>query len=366
MSQTFPVKRIAELEYAPPPEIGEPDCRPASEFRRLNLNEALVPPSPRALNAMRAALDSAEAYADHSCLALANLLTTRTGIPAAHISFGNGSGELLTMTATIAIEPGDEAIFPTPTFPTCAKGVSIAGGTLIDVPVKADGVNDVEAMLAALTDKTRLFYLCTPNNPTGGTITEDDLHSAITQVPDTCLLVIDEAYHEFAKAEGAPDVLAMLAQRTGPWVVTRSFSKAYCMAGMRVGYAFCSNADIRNALWSLRGNFNVNRVALAGAVAAMKDDAHLEKTLANLIAERQRLAEGLKDLGFEPFSSQANFITASCPQPAAELSDMLHACGLMVQPLPWPGDNGSLRITIGTRRDIDDLLLNLDKRLNPS
>jgi len=359
MSHGLPIGRIEALEFPRPPEIAEPDCHRAAGLRRLNLNESLLPPSPKAVQAMTEALGQAESYPDHGCAALANLLLARTGLAVDRISFGNGSGELLTMAATLAIEPGDEAIFPSPTFPTCAKGVLIAGGRVIDVPVQADGVNDIDAMLAAVTDKTRLFYICSPNNPTGGTIAEDELLKATKAVPDDCLLVVDEAYHEFARAEGAPDVLALLEQRSGPWAVTRSFSKAYCMAGMRVGYVFCSSSDLRQAFWKLRGNFNVSRIGLAGAVAAMQDEAYLHDTLAALLRERSRLAEGLEQLGFQAYPTQANFITALAPRPATELSAALAQHGLLVQAMPWPGGFGSLRITIGDADDVDNLLRRL-------
>ncbi len=349
-------RRIADLSIARPPEIAEPDCRPASDMRRLNLNESLLPPSPHALAAMAEALQQAQAYTDHGCSALAVLLSERTGLPANRISFGNGSGELLTMAAAIALEPGDEAIFPAPTFPTCAKGVAVSGGRLVEVPVRADGANDIPAMLAALTDKTRLFYVCTPNNPTGAAIGEDDLIAAIEGVPAGCLLVVDEAYHEFAAAEGYPDVLSLLDKRSGPWVVTRTFSKAYCMAGLRVGYAFTSDTELRNAFWKLRGNFNVNRIGLAGAVAAMKDEAYLQETLSSLLTQRKRLAAGLEEMGFENLPSQANFLTSLSPEPASGLADGLAGRGLLVQAMPWPGGNGSLRITIGEARDVDELL----------
>ncbi len=349
-------RRIADLAIARPPEIAEPDCRPAADVRRLNLNESLLPPSPQALAAMADALQDAQAYTDHGCSALSALLTERTGLPADRISFGNGSGELLTMAAAIALEPGDQAVFPTPTFPTCAKGVAVAGGRIVEVPVRSDGVNDIPAMLSAMTDKTRLFYVCTPNNPTGAAIGEEDLTAAIEGVPEDCLLVVDEAYHEFAAAEGFPDVLALLAERNGPWVVTRTFSKAYCLAGMRVGYAFTSDAELREAFWKLRANFNVNRVGLAGAVAAMKDEEYLRETLNGLLTQRSRLAAGLEGLGFENLPSQANFLTSLAPQPAADLAGALAAGGILVQPMPWPGGNGSLRITIGEARDVDTVL----------
>ena len=363
MLQQIPVERISDLEFIRPPEIAEPDCRRSSELRRLNLNESLQPPSPNAISAMTEALASAESYPDHSCAALAALLASRTGISADRISFGNGSGELLSQAATLAMEVGDEAVFPVPTFPVCIKGVHIAGGKVIEVPVDSDGVNNVDAMLEAVTPKTRLFYLCTPNNPTGGAIGAPGLLKAIEKVPDDCLLLIDEAYHEFAKAEGSPEVLSLLKARNGPWAVTRSFSKAYCLAGMRVGYVITSSRKLCQAFWTLRGNFNVNRVALAGAVAAMKDEAYLQSTLKTLIHQRNRLAEGLQNLGFEIFPSQANFLTVKTPRKASALASHLAKYGLLVQSMPWPGGFGSLRVTIGDAHDVDQLLRHLGEIL---
>jgi len=363
MFDDLPVRRIADLKFTEPPEIAEPDCRREKGLRRLNLNESLRPPSPKAIQAMADALGDVESYPDHGCAALAELLAGRTGIPVDRISFGNGSGELLTMAAALAIEPGDDAVFPTPTFPTCAKGVNIAGGNVIEVPVDAAGVNDVDAMLAAMTDRTRLFYLCTPNNPTGGVIAETALKKAAEGVPDDCLLVVDEAYYEFAHAEAACDVLALLKSRTGPWAVTRTFSKAYSMAGIRIGYVFTSNTELQKAFWKLRGNFNVNRIGLAGAVAAMKDEAYLGDTLAALIVERTRLEKGLEGLGFSVYPTQANFLTARAPKPATELSAALARHGLLVQPMPWPGGFGTLRITIGNADDIDNVLQHLRNEL---
>ena len=220
------------------------------------------------------------------------MIRDHTGIPLDRISFGNGSAEILVALAMLSINEGDEAILPSPTFPTCGKGVQIAGGTIVNVPLRGDGVNDVPAMLAAMTDRTRLFYLCSPNNPTGGILTAAELTEAAQRVPDTCLLVIDEAYFEFSQKEGGPDVLSVLAGRKGPWVVTRSFSKAYCLAGMRIGYALASDAEIQKGLWQLRPNFNIGRASLAAATAAMLDEAYLQEMLARTIAASSEESDG--------------------------------------------------------------------------
>jgi histidinol-phosphate aminotransferase len=362
----IPVETIAGLSVQPPPEIPEAAARLSRSQRRLNLNESLLPPSPKALAAMREALDDIQSYPDHACTALRALIAERAGIRPDRISFGNGSGELLTMAATVAVGPGDEAIFPTPTFPTGIKGVDLARGKVIRVPVKADGVNDIDAMLAAVTGATRLFYVCTPNNPTGGAMSEAALARAIREVPDDCLLLVDEAYHEFAVAEGFPDALPLLARRRGPWAVTRSFSKAYCLAGIRVGYVIAGDAGIAQAFWKLRGNFNVSRVASAGALAAFQDTDYLDQVVSAIRQQRERLAEGLRQLGCDVLPSQANFLTARAPLPAQGLADALAAEGLLVQAMPWPDAQGTIRVTIGTPADTAAVLASLGRLLRHS
>lgn len=356
----LPIARVRAITFPPPPLNAEPGSPQGLALARLHLNEAPTGPSSKAIEAAAAALAYAHRYPDHAAVELVRQIASATHIPADRISVGNGSGEILVALAQLAIEPGDEAVFPAPTFPTCGKGVQIAGGRLIHVPLRADGVNDVPAMLSAITDRTRLFYLCTPNNPTGGILPADDLARAAREVPDTCLLLVDEAYFEFARDEGGPDVLAILRDRTGPWVVTRSFSKAYCLAGLRAGYALCSSGEIRDGLWSLRPNFNLNRTALAAASAAMLDTAHLDNVLGHARAERNRIAGVLRDMGCEPFPGAANFVTFWPGGDAAAIAGRMKAQGVLVQALPWPDADGSLRVTIGTREENDRFLTCLE------
>ncbi|MVO17350.1 pyridoxal phosphate-dependent aminotransferase [Parasedimentitalea huanghaiensis] len=359
----LPIEKIRGITYPPPPSITEEATGVAADVLRLNLNESHLPPSPNALAAAAQALTQTNRYPDHGCSTLTAVISKRTGIPASRISFGNGSGEILVALAMLSINEGDEAVMPTPTFPTCGKGVQIAGGKVVSVPVLPDGSNDVITMLAAVTPDTRLFYLCNPNNPTGAILTASDLELAARQVPDTVLLVVDEAYFEFAQAEGGPDVLKILANRAGPWVVTRSFSKAYCMAGMRVGYALASDEGIHKALWQLRPNFNVNRVAIAAATAAMNDDRYLQACLTHTISERKRLETALTHLGFSALPSFANFLTVVPPISADIISSSLAVENILVQAMPWPGGNGALRITIGSQPNTDRLIRAINKFL---
>jgi histidinol-phosphate aminotransferase len=360
----LPGQRLAGFSH--PPAIAEPDGRLASDGRRLHFNESAYPPSPAALAAMTAAVAETSRYPDHGCSALRQRLSRKNDVAEDRISFGNGSTELLAQIARISIAAGDEAIVPAPTFPTCAESVVLSGGTVVSVPVTEEGYNDVIAMLAAITDKTRLFYLCTPNNPTGTAIPADLVRRAATEVPDNCMLAIDEAYFEFSSAREGDSVLDILKTRTGPWVITRSFSKAYGLAGMRVGYAFTSDAELCTAFWNLRTSFNINRVALAGTAAALDDEDYLADVLHKTTTERGRLFAGLESLGFKPFQSEANFVTCRSVGPAARFVKALAGKGIMISAMQWPDENGCLRIGVGGPDDTTSVLEGLKEVLATS
>lgn len=356
MSNPIPLPHLLDDNLCVTPVVPEPDATFDKDIRRLYLNESAWPASPRALKAMVDAVADATRYPDHSCQALARELSTRTGIPENRMVFGNGSSEILTLIPKVVLNPGDEAIMPAPTFPVCAINVGLAGGQVTNVPVAGDGRNDIPAMLAALSDRTRIFYLCTPNNPTGTVLPADELRLAAREVPSDCLLVVDEAYAEFSPAGEGDGVLDILADRDGPWVVTRTFSKAYGLAGLRVGYALTSDENLQKALWNLRGSFNVSRVGLAGAVAALQDQPYLVDVVQKTNKERDRLSEGLFGLGFTPCPSSANFVTARSIGPASRYVQALAKKNILIGALPWPDEDGCLRITVGNPDDTDAVL----------
>lgn len=363
MTTRFPTKKVRNIAFPPPPAFAESNSCPDPDIARLMLNEAPFEPSPRATAAATASLVHANRYPDQGCTELVSEISARTGVDINRIVVGNGSVEVLVALAMLALEEGDEAIVPAPTFPACLKGIQIAGGNRIDVPVRPDGANDVPAMLTALSDRTRLFYLCTPNNPTGNILSASELVETAREVPDDCLLVIDEAYCEFAMREGGPDILDILATRRGQWAITRSFSKAYCLAGLRVGYALVSDGDISDGLKMLHASFNVNRAAQAAAVAAMRDDDHMQGILTQTIEERTRLCAALQQRGCSVLPSFANFLTARLPCPAKPVAQTLAEDGIVTQYLPWPNADGALRITVGSRPETDRLISMLDNIL---
>ncbi len=163
---------------------------------------------------------------------------------------------------------------PTPSFPRYRIATAIAGASAHLIRIADDGANDVEAMIAAIDDRTRIVFACTPNNPSGAPLSAEALDRLVTGVPDTILLVVDEAYAEFNAFEGGGDALPHLAKRKGPWISTRTFSKAFSLAGLRLGYALCSDAAIAEGLVKVKCNFNLNRLAVHAGLAALQDAAY--------------------------------------------------------------------------------------------
>lgn len=350
-------ERIAGVPLGAPPSSPEPDLKLDPKQRRLHLNESPLPPSPRVIEAVTTAARDGAYYPDYACTALADRLSRMTGVSKDVMSFGNGSGDLLIAAALATVGPGDEAVMATPTFATCGRGVVLAGATKIDVPVRENGVTDMDAMIAAITPRTRLVYMCSPNNPTGGPSTREELAALAKAVPAEVMLLIDEAYFEFGRFAGGVDALDIVRERKGAWIVTRTLSKAYSLAGFRVGYAFSSDAKIAEALGKSRPSFIVGRIALAAACVALDDQPYHEMIVRTVSQERDRLAEGLRALGFNVLPSATNFLMAIPAMiPAATFVSALAAKGLLAQAMPWRGPLGALRMSIGTSVDSDAVL----------
>ncbi len=322
----------------------------------MNLNESPFPPSPKAVEAMREACGKLNRYPDSNWRALTAALSARLGMPAARIVVGNGSDELIASACRIALTAGDEVVAPVPSFGSFAKGAAIQGARLVTVSVRADGACDTDGMLAAVTERTRLMFLVTPNNPTGGMLPLDEVARVARDLPDHVLLILDEAYHEFAMQAGGEDPLPVMRERAGPWAIFRSFSKAYGLAGARVGYLLCGSERIAGAFQVARNAFTVNAIAQAGAVAALEDQAHMRSIVARMAAERDRLAKGLHGLGLSPLPSVGNFIAVETRRPAGDVVSALRDAGILISQIPAPGYEKFIRITVGLPEDTDALL----------
>lgn len=355
-----------------PPFQGPPveqDLRAAGfdgHVRRMHLNECPYPPSPKVVEAIRETAAGVNRYPDSQWRAVTSRLAARTCHPQDLIIMGNGSDQILQALAEITLDESRSAIVPDPSFGRYTLAARIHGAQVIPVPAKADGGNDVEAMLAAVRPDTRLMYACTPNNPTGAMLTEAEVRRLADETPDHCLLALDEAYFEFARHAGGPDGLATIKHRKGPWVVLRTFSKSYGMAGLRVGYALCGSAEIADSLNKIRQTFHVNAMAQAAAAAALDDQAYGDWLVETLSAERDRLAGGLSELGLEIMPSVGNFVIARLDRPAPPVIKALADRGLMIGGIrtPTPGFENHIRITVGLPEDTDAALTALGEALS--
>jgi len=345
----------------PRPGLGSPGAADfagpnAPKVHMLHFNESPYPPSPKAVEAVQAIAGSLNRYPDSNGRALAQALSLRTGIPAARIVFGCGSDELIHDICTFALAPGDHAVVPAPTFPSFAMEARIQGAIPVRVKLDARGANDCAGLAAAVTDRTRVVFCCTPNPPSGGMVTAAGIEALAKGVPEHVLLVVDEAYHEFGRHSGGPDVLPILAKRRGPWVVLRTFSKAYGLAGARLGYAFCGSDEVVDAIRKVKLHFGATATAQAAALAALEDDAYLDKIVAAVARERERLSDGLKRLGLKVFPSAANFVSAVLPIPAATAMEKLRQRRILVRDWRDPEHLQEIRITVGLPDDTDAVI----------
>lgn len=320
--------------------------RPAgdADVLALNLNESPIPPSPLAIAAAAAAVAGVNRYPPTDGAPLVAALAARTGLPAERIGVAVGSDMLLHLLCMVSLAPGRSAVFPYPSFPRYALSTRISGGRAIPVAVGADGANDPQRLLAAIAPDTSIVFCCTPNGNTGGVLSPAALRHLAEHVPDDVMLVVDEAYAEF---DPAADTLAILAARRGPWAVTRTFSKAYALAGLRVGYVLCADARIAEVLRAARPIFEMTSPALAAATAALDDAGHLAAMLTLIADGRAQLVEGLTAMGLTPLPSRANFVTTDLRRPAAPIQHAMDRAGVLVRGVMDPGWENFLRITVG-------------------
>ncbi len=344
-----------------PPTPGEVVERLGDDLklRLLALNECPHPPSAQVIRAVAQAAQTANRYPDPQGRELARALAKRTGHRAEHIVLGNGSDELIFLLTLVTREESAESIMPTPAFPGYRRAAVTLGITPVTVALRADGSTDVDAMLNAVTPRTRILFCAPVNNPIGGIMAGADLKRMIRETPPEVLLVVDDAYHEYARHAGVEDVLPLLEARSGPWAVLRTLSKAYALAGLRIGYCLCGGNDVAQALLKVKTVFNVNSLAQAAALACLEDDAHRDRILDSCARERQRLQDGLAEMGLASPRSIANFLTVRLPAGGQSVATELARRGILVKAGTEPGYEDTIRVSVGSEADTAALLDNL-------
>lgn len=321
---------------------------------KLASNENPLGPSPAALEAMRGALGEIARYPDGNGFDLKRALAHRYDVDNAGITLGNGSNDVLEIIARAFLQPGLEAVFSQHAFAVYPIVTQAVGAAARVVPTH-DGSrgprygHDLEAMLAAVTDQTRMIFIANPNNPTGTWLKRDELDAFLQRVPRQVVVVLDEAYVEYVDEPDYPDSIPWLAQFPN-LILTRTFSKAFGLAGLRVGFAL-SHPEIADVLNRVRQPFNVNTLALIAATAALTDRAHLEASLKLNRAGMAQWAEILAELDLEAIPSVGNFLCVDVGRPAAAVYEALLREGVIVRPVANYGLPNHLRITLGLAQE---------------
>jgi histidinol-phosphate aminotransferase len=351
-----PGKPVAELER----ELGIRDAI------KLASNENPYGPAPGALAAAQAALQQVARYPDGSAHQLVERLAAQHGVGADSITLGNGSNDVLDMIARVFLTPQHEAVFSRHAFAVYPISVQAVGAVARVAPAH-DGSrgpvfgHDLAAMAALVNDRTRVVFIANPNNPTGTWLAAGELEAFVARLPAQVMVVIDEAYFEYVDEAQYPDSSCWL-QRYPNLIVTRTFSKAYGLAGLRVGYAL-SHPQVAGLLNRVRQPFNVNLVAQAAALAALEDTRHLAECVRHNREGMQQLVAGFRELGLSFIESAGNFIAVDVGRPGLEVYRSLLREGVIVRPVANYEMPTHLRITIGRTEENARFLAALRKVL---
>jgi histidinol-phosphate aminotransferase len=328
---------------------GRATAQGVAEPVKLSSNESALGPSPAAVAAFRDAAAGISIYPEGSARILREAIAEVHGLNPERIVCGNGSDELLTLLAHCYLNPGDEVVFSEHAFLIYRIATLAAGGIPVVVP-EPDLRVDVDAMLKAVTPQTRLVYVTNPNNPTGTYLSMEEVRRLHAGLPPDVLLVIDAAYAEYVRRNDYEAGIELVSQFDNV-VMTRTFSKAYALAGLRVGWAFCP-AAVADALNRARGPFNVSVPAQAAAVAALKDRRHLDKALEHNAHWRAWLTDEIRKTGLKVDDSVGNFVLIQFPKTkgrtAKDADAFLSARGLILRPVGAYGLPDALRLTVGT------------------
>jgi histidinol-phosphate aminotransferase len=349
LSPYVPGKPIEELQR----ELGIRD------ILKLASNENPAGPSPRALAAMHAALGDAWLYPDGSGHQLKHKLAAKLGVNVEQLTLGNGSNDVLVLIAEAFLAPGLDAVYSRYAFAVYPIATQATGAAGIVTPaLPADSPmpfgHDLAAMRRALTPNTRVVFIANPNNPTGTWVPATELRRFVADVPANVIVVLDEAYYEYAGGLDIQNGVSWLADFPN-LVVVRTFSKAYGLAGLRVGYAV-SHPSIAGMLNRVRQAFNVSSVALAGAAAALEDEAHVDAAVKLAVTERVRVAAALNALGTRTVPTAGNFLLIEAGPNALQRYDALLRAGIIVRPVVNYGLAEHLRVTLGFREQNDRFL----------
>ncbi|MBU8879711.1 histidinol-phosphate transaminase [Bacillus sp. FJAT-29790] len=330
-----------------------------NEIIRLATNENPLGPSPKAVEAMQKAVLEAHYYPDLTCLELRNKLGSLHGIDPENYVVANGADNIINLVIASYVNSGDEVVYCTPTFSEYNKNTLLVGGIPVEVPTTKDHKFDLEAILDAINERTKLVIICNPNNPTGTIVDGEELRKFFKRLPKHVIAVLDEAYGEFITLDHYLTGVEYIKEGF-PVITIRTFSKLYGLAGMRVGYAM-ANEELIRPLQMVREPFACNRVAHAGAVAALDDVEYKEKVLLGNKLEMEKMITVFRSLGYKVEETHTNFLFIDMKQDTSKLAKDLFSKGLIIRPCSAWGYPTYARISIGTAKQNDKLIKALEE-----
>ncbi|MEU6175424.1 histidinol-phosphate transaminase [Streptantibioticus parmotrematis] len=341
----------AVLDGVPLYKPGRPAVSATGEpAYKLSSNENPYPPLPGVLEAAVTAAGTFHRYPDLACSGLTAELAKRFDVPEAHVATGTGSVGVAQQLLQATAGPGDEVIYAWRSFEAYPIITQISGATSVQVPLNADETHDLDAMAAAITDRTRLIFVCNPNNPTGTVVRRAELERFLDRVPSDVLVVLDEAYREFIRDAEVPDGIELYRDRPNVCVL-RTFSKAYGLAGLRIGFAV-AHEPVAAALRKTAVPFGVSQLAQDAAVASLRSEEALLERVEALVAERARVVEGLTSQGWTVPKTQANFVWLRLGEATTDFAAFCEKAGVVVRPFAGEG----VRVTIG-ETEANDIFL---------
>ncbi|MER7916755.1 MULTISPECIES: histidinol-phosphate transaminase [unclassified Streptomyces] len=353
MSETSPKLR-AELEGIPTYKPGKPAAADGPVAYKLSSNENPYPPLPGVLERVTAAAASFNRYPDMACAALTEELAERFGVPASHVATGTGSVGVAQQLIQATSGPGDEVIYAWRSFEAYPIITQINGARSVQVPLTPGDVHDLDAMAEAITDRTRLIFVCNPNNPTGTVVRRAELERFLDRVPKDVLVVLDEAYREFIRDPEVPDGVELYRERPNVCVL-RTFSKAYGLAGLRVGFAI-AHEPVAAALRKTAVPFGVSQLAQEAAIASLRAEDELLGRVGSLVCERTRVVDALRAQGWTVPETQANFVWMRLGERTTAFAQACEEHGVVVRPFAGEG----VRVTIG-EAEANDIFLKVSE-----
>ena len=331
-----------------------------SDVVRLASNENPFGVSPAVRKALAAVVDDVGNYPDANCTALREAIAQSSGVAADRLVFGDGSEDLIKILCEVFLSPGDRVVTQRPVFGLHEIYPKMMGAEVELLELNADMGFDIDAWCAAVSKAPKIAFLPNPSNPVGCMMDVAQFARVLEATPQGTVLVVDEAYYEYAlHDDDYPDVLAMLAQRQGPWIVLRTFSKAWGLAGLRVGYGMADSAAFVALMDKVRSPFNVNMAAQRAALAAWSDPTHMRSGVASTVALREDLRRQLLALaepgqplqGLRIAPSVANFLFLDLGRPNGPVTEALLKQGIIIKPWKEAGFEHFLRVSIGTEQD---------------